>query len=362
MNAGHLERYRGKRVLLTGHTGFVGSWMMRWLELLGAEVTGLALPPELERPSHARSLGLDVRPSSILGDVRSPETVRHAFGTTDPEIVFHLAAQALVRRSYREPLETFATNVMGSAMVLDASRSAKNLRGVIVVTTDKVYENQEWVWGYRESDPLGGHDPYAASKAAAEIVTASYRRSFFAEGRAIATVRGGNVIGGGDWAEDRIVPDLVAALLESRELELRNPSAIRPWQHVLDLVNAYLLIGAEILDGRQHAATAWNVGPDAEAEIDVQDLVNRFSQAWSGHPLQTRIRSSQLHEMTLLKLDSSLLRARLGWRPILDIQSTIGWTAEWYKSVNVSGRSPAAITDQQIDRFSRRMRTGDAAP
>lgn len=351
MNPSQLKSFKGMRVLLTGHTGFVGAWMTRWLQTAGASVTGLALAPEEGRASLARDLGLVNSDSSMIGDIRDPGVAEEAFRRARPDLVIHLAAQALVRRSYADPLQTFSTNIMGTANILEAARHASGVRGVVVITTDKVYENREWAWGYRETDALGGHDPYAASKAAAELVVASYRRSFFKEGPILATVRGGNVIGGGDWSEDRLVPDLVGGLTGGIPLVLRNPLAVRPWQHVLDLAHAYLLIGAHMLEGNREVAQAWNVGPGSDGEVSVGELVQRFEEAWRGRSLDASVRPSALHETTLLKLDSSLLRSHLGWRPVLDFPSTLAWTVEWYRAVHQDPGQACALTDAQIDRY-----------
>ncbi|MGH8555996.1 MAG: CDP-glucose 4,6-dehydratase, partial [Methylococcales bacterium] len=271
--------YRGRRVLLTGHTGFKGSWLALWLRHLGAEVTGLALAPATT-PNHWDMLGLDISEHRI--DIRDAGAMQRAALEARPNIVFHLAAQPLVRRSYRDPLETWSTNVMGTANLLEACRKISGLQTIVAVTTDKCYLNQEWPWGYRETDPLGGHDPYSASKAGAELVAASYRASFFHGENTplLATARAGNVIGGGDWLEDRLVPDLIRALTKNETLEIRSPGATRPWQHVLDSLSGYLLLGQKLLECRQDFAEAWNFGPDPESNRTVAEVLAGLSKHW----------------------------------------------------------------------------------
>jgi len=323
--------YRGRRVLLTGHTGFKGSWLALWLSELGAIVTGLSLP-SVTSPNHWGLVGIEL--SEYLQDIRDAEAVQRILRDVEPDIVFHLAAQPLVRRSYREPLETWSTNVMGTANLLEACRkTTASVRAVVVITSDKCYENQEWSWGYREIDRLGGHEPYSASKAATEMVTASYHQAFFqrSEGPLLATARAGNVVGGGDWSEDRLIPDLVRAVHQQHTLKIRSPHATRPWQHVLESLSGYLLLGQKLLEGKSGFAEAWNFGPADEGNRTVAHVLTRLSNHW---PQLSWSASSQqpLHEATLLYLDSSKARQHLGWRPIWALDESLKATADWYRN------------------------------
>lgn len=348
--------YRGCRVLLTGHTGFKGSWLALWLKQLGAEVHGVALAPQTT-PNHWDLLGSGV--DSRILDLRDVESLRPAVHEARPHIVFHLAAQPLVRRSYRDPLETWSTNVLGTANLLDACRGLEGLRAIVVVTSDKCYENREWVWGYREIDPLGGHDPYSASKAAAELVTASCRSAFFSGPGSpyVATARAGNVIGGGDWSEDRLVPDLVRAIARGESVQIRSPHATRPWQHVLESLSGYLLLGSGLLQGRSDLAGAWNFGPDADGNRSVAAFLDAFAARWPAlrwaHAL-----ADNPQEAGLLHLDSSKARAVLGWRPVWGFDGALDRTAEWYRRHAVNGEICSAA---QVDAYVRDARTAGAA-
>ena len=321
--------YRDRRVLLTGHTGFKGSWLALWLHQMGADVTGLGLSPATN-PCHWSLLGLPIKDHRV--DVRDAAAVRQVLESTRPEIVFHLAAQPLVRRSYREPLETWSTNVMGTANVIDATRYVPNIKAIVVITTDKCYANMEWPWGYRENDRLGGHDPYSASKAATELVVSSFRSSFFngQSGPLLATARAGNVIGGGDWSEDRLFPDLVRAAARDLLLEVRAPQATRPWQHVLDSLSGYLLLGQRLLASDRSAADAWNFGPDPDGNLSVLEVLNRFMPHWPGVRCQVTA-TPQPHESTLLYLDSAKARSLLDWKPVWKIDRALEYTAQWYR-------------------------------
>ena len=303
------DLYRGRRVLLTGHTGFKGSWLALWLDQLGANLAGVALPPNT-LPNHWDLLGLGVSDHRL--DIRDAQTLSRAVGDFQPEIVFHLAAQPLVRRSYRDPAETWSTNVMGTVNLLEACRQTKSVRAIIVVTSDKCYENQEWEQGYRENDRLGGYDPYSASKAATELVAASYRKAFFHETNVplLATARAGNVIGGGDWCEDRLVPDLVRAITNKTSLEIRSPDSTRPWQHVLESLSGYLVLGQKLLEGHHKCADAWNFGPERDGNRTVADVLTRLSAHWP--ELAWHVTGQiQPHEAKLLCLDSSKAREEL---------------------------------------------------
>lgn len=335
--------YSGRRVLVTGHTGFKGSWLALWLRQLGAKVTGLALPPE-SSPSHWELLSLDIE--SHIVDIRDAAALRKAVTQADPEIVFHLAAQPLVRRSYSQPVETWATNVLGTAHLLDACRTAANLSAIVVVTTDKCYENREWIWGYREIDALGGHDPYSASKAGTELVAASFRRAFFSAGKGplLATARAGNVIGGGDWSDDRLVPDLVRAIGARQPLEVRSPRATRPWQHVLECLSGYLLLGQRLMQGDTEIAEAWNFGPDREGNRTVAQVLTELERQWPAagwHPVERE----QPHEAQLLQLDSSKARRALGWNPVWSFEEGVAATADWYRAWLETGH---VLSEQQL--------------
>jgi CDP-glucose 4,6-dehydratase len=339
--------YAGRRVLVTGHTGFKGSWLALWLAALGARVHGLALPPEHEH-AHATLLGLPLAGEALV-DLRDAAAVRDALGRFEPELVFHLAAQPLVRFSYREPVATFDTNVMGLVHLLEAVRATPSVRAVVNATTDKCYANRATRDGYREDDALGGHDPYSASKACAEIVSASWRASFLAhdDGRghpvALATARAGNVIGGGDWADDRLVPDLVRAALAGRATPIRHPHATRPWQHVLEPLAGYLLLGQRLLADPGAFAEAWNFGPDADGHLAVGDVVGRIAAQWPAvrHEIDADA-ARHPHEAALLHLDCSKARRALGWRPVWNASTmlarTVGWYRAWHERRQVASR------------------------
>jgi CDP-glucose 4,6-dehydratase len=330
--------YDGRRVLVTGHTGFKGSWLTLWLRALGARVFGLALPASTE-PNHHGLLG--VRSEEALVDLRDAPAVAGALRRFEPEVVFHLAAQPLVRRSYREPTATFDTNVMGLVHLLDAVRGAPSVRVVVNATSDKCYANRRTSAGYREGDALGGHDPYSASKACAEIVSASYRASFLAAGEggrvvALATARAGNVIGGGDWSEDRLVPDLVRAAVAGRVTAIRSPQATRPWQHVLEPLAGYLLLGQRLLADPSACAQAWNFGPDADDHATVGEVMRSFASHWPAvrHEVDA---TDHPHEAALLHLDCTRARDLLQWRPVWRCATTLARTARWYRAQHERG-------------------------
>ena len=340
--------YRGKRVLVTGNTGFKGSWLTLWLKQLGADVVGLSLASETQ-PNHCNLLGLESIVRQYELDIREASEIVSVFSSSQPEMVFHLAAQPLVRRSYRDPLETWSTNVMGTANVLEACRQTRSVRAILAVTTDKCYENQEWSWGYRENDRLGGHDPYSASKAGSELVAASYRNAFFYTDGAplLATARAGNVMGGGDWSEDRLIPDLVRAMAAQQSLEIRSPNATRPWQHVLDSLSAYLLLGQKLIEGDRKFGDAWNFGPESSSNRTVADVLNRLQTHWPEmHWHQAA--EPQLHEANLLYLDSAKAYNQLGWQPVWNLDITLEKTAGWYR---VFQSSRSTISMQQLAEY-----------
>ncbi len=340
------QAYRNRKVLITGHSGFKGSWLAHWLCKLSADVVGLSLPKEAD-PSHFDLLQMDLR--DHRGDIRNLDVVSNIVQTHQPEIVFHLAAQPLVRKSYSDPLETWSTNTMGTANVLEACRRVESVRAIVVITTDKCYHNKEHLWGYRETDPLGGYDPYSASKAAAELVVASFRQSFFSQpGMAlVASARAGNVIGGGDWSLDRLIPDAVRACNEHRSLEIRSPHSTRPWQHVLDSLSGYLLLGAKLLAGEKSFAEAWNFGPGAEGNRTVSSVLEAMQQHWP--ELSWHLASlPQPHEATLLQLDCTKARHLLGWTPVWSLETTVQMTVDWYRQYY---EKSTVQTLQQLDRY-----------
>lgn len=333
--------YAGRRVLVTGHTGFKGSWLTLWLRTLGAEVAGLALDPDTQ-PSHWSLLGLHDVPDHRV-DLRNADAVCTILDTHRPEIVFHLAAQPLVRRSYRDPVGTFASNVMGLVHLLEAVRSCSSVRVLVNATTDKVYAELAAADGYRETDPLGGHDPYSSSKACAEVVTDCYRKSFFnSQGSMvhIATARAGNVIGGGDWAKDRLVPDLVRAAASAQSLQIRNPSAVRPWQHVLEPLSGYLRLGQMLWNSADFAG-AWNFGPGTAGEISVQQIAVQLGAHWPALRIE-HDRATQPHEAAILRLNCDKARQQLAWHPVWDVDSMLARTAHWYRNFHESGRIGSA--------------------
>ncbi|MCU1347488.1 MAG: rfbG [Acidobacteria bacterium] len=343
--------YQGRSTVVTGHTGFKGSWLRLWLERLGAKVSGYALDPSTN-PNHFNLLKL--QSPSTIGDIRDLDGLLAHFKRHEPEVVFHLAAQASVLYSYEHAIETFGTNVLGTANVLEACRRTPQVRAVVIVTTDKCYENKEWVWGYRETDRLGGRDPYSASKACAEIVAASYAHSFanVTAGRdkplLVATARGGNVVGGGDWTADRIIPDAMRAAAAGEKVRVRNPDSSRPWQHVLELLSGYLLLGQGLLEGKAAWAEPWNFGPNPESNVSVGTLVNRLKEIWSAVVPEIAPRKGDPHEARLLMLDSSKARQLLRWQPVWGIADTLTRTAEWYRAYYQTGQ---VLSANQIDAY-----------
>ncbi len=368
------EFWRGRRVLLTGHTGFKGAWMALWLKTLGAEVTGYALAPAVgpnlwsivDAPGLRRSTGAPrVEPGaqngaqigalrSEIGDIRDMARLDEVVTRVDPQVVIHMAAQALVRESYKDPLGTYATNVVGTGAVLQACRRLRRLECVIVVTSDKVYENHGEGRPFAEGDRLGGHDPYSNSKACAELLTASFRDSFFPEGPPIATVRAGNVIGGGDWSEHRIIPDCVRAMKAGHAVSLRYPEAVRPWQHVLEPLCGYLRLAQRLIEAPQDMPRAVNFGPDPASFCTVREVVDAFSSRFEGKPGWSRDPSAHPPEAQALTLSSALAARSLGWHPALDMRETLAWTADWY-SAHSLGEDMLAFSEAQISQYRELM-------
>lgn len=344
--------WRGRRVFLTGHTGFKGSWLVMTLTRLGAEVHGFALPAPDRGLYRSADVGA-LMASSVEADIRAPEPVAQALAASGAEIVIHMAAQPLVRLSYAEPVETYATNVMGTIHLLEAVRRAPAVRSCVIVTSDKCYENNEWDWGYRESEPMGGFDPYSNSKGCAELVTSAYRRSFFSgrDAARIGSGRAGNVIGGGDWSADRLVPDLVRTFAAGEVTSIRNPAAIRPWQHVLDPLFGYIALTEALLaeDGAA-AAQGWNFGPDPSSERTVGEIVERVAGLWGDGAAWELDRSAQPHEAAFLKLDSSRAKRFLRWKPVWPFDPALQETVAWYKAEQ-TGADMKAFTLNQIDAY-----------
>ena len=348
--------WQGRRVFLTGHTGFKGGWLALWLAKLGARVRGYALDPSTE-PNifHVAEVGKSIE--DVRGDILDRTKLEASLLDFAPDIVFHLAAQPLVRRSYADPLETYATNVMGTAHVLEAVRKSSSVRGVVSVTTDKCYENKEWIWPYRENDPLGGYDPYSSSKACAELVCASYRSAFFPVDRldrhrvALATARAGNVIGGGDWSSDRLVPDLIRGFVTRQPVSIRRPNAIRPWQHVLEPLQGYIRLAEKLFDQQGQFASAFNFGPSDDG-WPVWRIANRMADSWGKDATWTLDAEPGVHEAGSLRLDSSKARADLNWETPLGIEAAVQWTVDWYRAWH-EGQDMHLITTAQIDSYER---------
>lgn len=344
----------GRHILLTGHTGFKGGWLALWLRRLGADITAVALPPGGGQPSLFDALDVPSLVRHRVADIRSADQFNAAVAGVDADLVIHMAAQSLVRRSYADPAETLHTNVVGTAIVLDAARRMPNLRGVVVVTSDKCYANREWLWGYREVDRLGGADPYSASKGCAELVVDCYRHSFFREpdGPIIATARAGNVFGGGDWSEDRLVPDIVRAVTAGRPITLRNPRSVRPWQHVLEPLAGYLMLAAGMIEGNRELDGAWNFGPDNAGVVDVETLLNAFRDAWKPSVLEVLFdrNDTTRPEAGILSLDSSKAKLGLGWRPRLTMEQAVALTTEWYRGHSAHA-DMRAFSERQIDDY-----------
>ena len=330
--------WNGKRIFLTGHTGFKGGWLALWLSSMGARVTGYALTPNTS-PSFFEvvKIAADLEDSNIA-DIRDLEKLQKAMSDAQPEVVIHMAAQPLVRYSYANPVETYATNVMGTVHVLESIRALDCVRAAVIVTTDKCYENQEWVWGYRENEPMGGHDPYSSSKGCAELVTSAYRQSYFAPEKysqhrvAIASARAGNVIGGGDWSEDRLIPDAIHAFEANEVLMIRNPMATRPWQHVLEPLSGYLVLAQALYEQGAHFDGGWNFGPSDEDARSVQEVIELFIQSWHSPAAWKQDMAEQPHEAHSLKLDCSKARQYLKWTPKWSLENAISQISQWHKA------------------------------
>ncbi|MDD4946163.1 MAG: CDP-glucose 4,6-dehydratase [Gallionella sp.] len=351
----NVQFWRGKRVLLTGHTGFKGSWLSLWLQSMGAEVVGYALAPPTT-PSLFEIANVTAGMTHIEGDIRDLAHLRAVFAEHQPEIVIHMAAQALVRHSYAEPVETYSTNVMGTVNVLEAVRNAGCVKAVVNVTSDKCYENREWVWGYRENEAMGGFDPYSNSKGCAELVASAYRSSFFnpekfqQHGVALASARAGNVIGGGDWAEDRLIPDILRAITAGRPVHIRSPHAIRPWQHVLEPLSGYLLLAERLFTEGVAHAEGWNFGPNDEDAKPVQWIVERLTETWGDGASWVLDGGEHPHEAHYLKLDCSKARMRLAWQPRWRLEATLEKIVEWHRALQ-NGQDMREVTLKQISAY-----------
>jgi CDP-glucose 4,6-dehydratase len=322
--------WNGKRVFLTGHTGFKGSWISIWLQSMGAKVLGFALEPDTD-PALFEIASIAKEMESVIGDIRDIHTLKECMVSFKPEIIIHMAAQPLVRRSYKDPVETYSTNVMGTVHVLEAARECQNVKAIVSVTTDKCYENKEWVWGYRENEPMGGYDPYSSSKACAELVTAAYRRSFFQESEVyVASARAGNVIGGGDWAEDRLIPDALRSFDKEAAVVIRNPKATRPWQHVLEPLSGYLMLAESLFKEGEKFTEGWNFGPNDKDCRPVQDVLEYLIDFWPGKAKWTQDPESHPHEANLLKLDCSKANYILNWQPKWDIETAVKKVVDWH--------------------------------
>lgn len=349
--------YNGRRILVTGHSGFKGAWLSLWLSILGARLFGVSLHPP-SSPYLAEAIDLDSMMPSESVDIRDSEHIEKLLNDVQPEVVFHLAAQPLVRDSYVEPVGTFSTNVLGTVNLLEAVRKTPSVKVAVIVTSDKCYENREWVYPYREVDRLGGFDPYSASKACAEIAVDSYRRAFFDGGRTLglATVRAGNVIGGGDWARDRLVPDIVRAITNKTSLAVRYPEACRPWQHVVEPLSGYLWLARQLWYDPVRFSLSWNFGPELhQADVSVGDIVERVHQLWGAGEWHI-IPGKHSHEASHLTLDISWARERLGWRPVWNLEEALFHTVEWYKQYYNGGLKMRKLTEDHIEEYTRDAR------
>ena len=352
--------WQGKRVLLTGHTGFKGSWLSLWLQSMGAQVVGYALAPP-SNPSLFEVAEVGNGMTSIVGDIRDLEHLRKTFAAHQPQIVIHMAAQALVRYSYIEPVETYSTNVMGTVNLLEAVRSTNSVKAVVNITSDKCYENREWVWGYRENEAMGGYDPYSNSKGCAELVTSAYRNSYFhrekhqEHGVALASGRAGNVIGGGDWAEDRLIPDIMRAITEGKPVNIRSPHAIRPWQHVLEPLSGYLALAQTLFEEGTTNAEGWNFGPNDEDAKPVQWIVEELTKLWGEGASWKLDGGNHPHEAHYLKLDCSKAKMRLNWQPRWRLEEALRAIVEWHRAYQHE-EDMRAVTLRQISAYNDRTK------
>ncbi|HWR06363.1 CDP-glucose 4,6-dehydratase [Sporomusa sp.] len=346
--------WRGKKVFITGHTGFKGSWLCLWLNHMGAEVTGYSLQPPTS-PSMFNVCHVNRIVKSIIADIRDYQQLQSSMHASNCDIVIHMAAQPLVRDSYKNPVETYAINVMGTVHVLEAARSTRGIKAIVNVTTDKCYENKEWVWGYRENEALGGYDPYSSSKACSELVTSSYRQSFFSD-TYIATARAGNVIGGGDWAPDRLVPDCIRAFETGRPVRIRNPHSIRPWQHVLEPLHGYLALAQELYEKGAEFANSWNFGPNDDDAKPVEWIVRQLCHNYGNEAVYQIDPGPHPHEATYLRLDCSQAKARLGWNPQWNLDQALGKVVEWFRAYYKDNKDMNDVCIQQINDYMRELR------
>ncbi len=354
------EFYKNKKILVTGHTGFKGAWLSQILLNWGAEVIGISLRPTTT-PNMFGAIGLESRVTNYFTDIDDLEAMKKIFNKEKPEIVFHLAAQPIVRRSYDDPIETFSTNCMGTAHILEAMREIKSVKSAVIITTDKVYENKEWHYPYRESDPLGGYDPYSASKAAADLITSSYMQSFFnpedfgtKHNTLVAIARAGNVVGGGDWADYRLIPDVIRAVYhEGTHVEIRNPDAIRPWQHVLEPLSGYLMLAKRLYEKEKHLSQAWNFGPHNDSFVSVENLLTEAKKAMPSFVYIVKPDMTGKHEAGLLKLDINKTAHHLSWKPKVNFEQTIALTFDWYKNYYEKKEDVVVFTNKQINAFFR---------
>jgi len=349
--------WRGRKVLITGHTGFKGSWLCMWLQSLGADLTGFSLEPPTD-PSLFKVANVEHGMTSLIGDIQDAKSLMQSVINARPEVVIHMAAQPLVRYSYDHPVETYATNVMGTVHLLEAVRAVGTVRSVVVVTSDKCYENKEWVWSYRENEPMGGYDPYSNSKACSELVVSSYRSSYFNpsdygnHGVALASARAGNVIGGGDWADDRLIPDILRAVEEEQPVMIRNPHAIRPWQHVLEPLMGYLILANKLYEKGTEFAEAWNFGPNEEDAKPVGWIVDKITEQWGKGASWVLDGQTHLHEASYLKLDCSKAKSQMDWHPHWNLEIAINKIIHWHRAY-LSGEDMYKITINQIDSYCK---------
>lgn len=349
--------WQAKKVLITGHTGFKGSWLSLWLQRKGAHVIGYALPAPT-RPSLFEVARVAEGMTSVTGDVRDPGSLKKVFNEYRPEIVVHLAAQSIVRYSYLNPVDTYSTNIMGTVNLLEAIRLSESVRVALMITSDKCYENKEWVWGYRENDPMGGYDPYSSSKGCAELVTAAYRKSFFSDKKdrehcaAVASTRAGNVVGGGDWAKDRLIPDIINAFKDDHPVIIRYPNAIRPWQHVLEPLRGYLMLAEKLWTHGTEFSGGWNFGSDVKDARPVSWVADRLTNLWGGSAGWKTDSTVQPHEAGYLKLDCCKATNLLGWTPMIDLDTTLKWIVGWYQAC-ISKKDMRQFTEAEISRYEK---------